>query len=79
VTLVDGGPEDWRAAGLELVATPGSPPNTACIDYLFFVHDRHDGNRAAAQAYLDWETGLVDQLDPQERGVLRPELSLPAQ
>jgi hypothetical protein len=32
---------------------------------------------AAAQAYLDWETGLVAQLDPQERAVLRPELSRP--
>lgn len=38
-----------------------------CIDYLFFVHDRHDGNKEAARRYLDWETGLIAQLDEQER------------
>ena len=77
VALIEGGPDDWRAAGLTVVATPDSPPDAACIDYLFFVHDRHDGNMAAAQAYLDWETGLVDQLDDQERAVLDPASSLP--
>lgn len=77
VTLVTGGPADWRAAGLRVVATPDSPADADCIDYLFFVHDRHAGNLAAARAYLDWETGLVAQLDTQERAALRPELSLP--
>jgi rhodanese-related sulfurtransferase len=38
-----------------------------CIDYLFFVHDRHDGNKAAARQYLEWETNLVSQIDEQER------------
>jgi hypothetical protein len=38
-----------------------------CIDYLFFVHDRHDGNKEAARKYLEWETNLVSQLDEQER------------
>lgn len=38
-----------------------------CIDYLFFVHDRHDGNKEAARRYLEWETGLLAQLDEQER------------
>jgi len=42
-------------------------PDAACIDYLFFVHDRHDGNKAAARKYLEWETNLVSQLDEQER------------
>jgi hypothetical protein len=37
------------------------------IDYLFFVHDRHDGNKDAARQYLAWETGLVAQIDQQER------------
>jgi hypothetical protein len=77
VSFVTGGPDDWRAAGLSVVATLDSPPDAECIDYLFFVHDRHAGNLAAAQAYLDWETGLVAQLDDQERAALCPELSLP--
>jgi hypothetical protein len=42
-----------------------------CIDYLFFVHDRHDGNREAARRYLAWETGLVAQLDDKERAMYR--------
>jgi rhodanese-related sulfurtransferase len=77
VSIISGGPEAWRSAGLDVIASPDSPPDADCIDYLFFVHDRHGGNMAAAQAYLDWETGLVAQLDPQERAVLRPELSRP--
>jgi len=60
-----------------VIATPDDPPDAECIDYLFFTHDRHSGNLAAAQAYLDWETGLVAQLDAQERAALRPELALP--
>lgn len=78
VSLVSGGPEQWRAAGLEVTATPDDPPDADCIDYLFFTHDRHSGNFAAARTYLDWETGLAAQLDPQERAALRPELSTPA-
>lgn len=77
ISVVPGGPEEWRAAGLEVLATPGDPPDEECIDYLFFVHDRHDGNLAAARAYLDWETSLVAQLDRQERAALQPSLSKP--
>jgi len=77
VSMLPGGPAEWRAAGLDVTASPDTPDDAACIDYPFFVHDRHSGNLAAAQAYLDWETGLVAQLDHQERAVLRPELSLP--
>jgi len=77
ISRLAGTPETWRAAGLDVVATPECPADTDCIDYLFFVHDRHGTNMAAAQAYLDWETGLIAQLDPQERAVLKPERSLP--
>lgn len=38
-----------------------------CIDYLFFVHDRHHGNKAAAIQYLKWETDLISQVDEQEK------------
>jgi rhodanese-related sulfurtransferase len=77
ISLVPGGPEAWRAAGLALAAGPDDPADGDCIDYVFHTHDRHSGNLAAAQAYLDWETGLVPRLDSQERSVLRPGLSLP--
>jgi rhodanese-related sulfurtransferase len=56
---------------LEFVSTPNDPPDAECIDYLFFVHDRHQGNMIAAQAYLDWETGLLDQIDAQERAAFK--------
>lgn len=68
---LDGGTDAWVAAGYPTEATPATPPDEACIDYLFFVHDRHAGNRAAMQQYLDWETGLMAQLDEQDRKLFR--------
>ena len=47
------------------------PPDAECIDYLFFVHDRHAGNREAMKQYLAWETGLLAQLDEQDRASFR--------
>jgi rhodanese-related sulfurtransferase len=69
---LDGGADTWRAAGLPVVASASSPADADCIDYLFFVHDRHDGNLDAARAYLSWETGLMAQMDAQETGMLKP-------
>ncbi len=69
--LLEGGMTAWRAAGLPLEATPDVPADSDCIDYLFFVHDRHDGNKEAARRYLAWETGLVAQLDAQEKAAFR--------
>jgi rhodanese-related sulfurtransferase len=66
-----GGLADWRAAGLPIVARPDHPADADCIDFLFFVHGRHDGDAEAARQYLAWETGLLAQLDPQERGTFR--------
>jgi hypothetical protein len=60
-------PSQWKTTGLNVVATPETPPDHACIDYLFFVHDRHDGNKAAARQYLAWEINLLAQIDDQER------------
>jgi len=71
VRLVTGGHAACKAAGLKTVATPGNPPDAECIDFLFFVHDRHEGNKASARAYLEWETGLIRQIDEQERGSFR--------
>jgi rhodanese-related sulfurtransferase len=68
---------DWRAAGLTMTATPDDPPDAECIDYLFFVHDRHAGNLDACRQYLAWETGLLDQMDEQEKSVFRVSRSEP--
>ncbi|MFB4203019.1 rhodanese-like domain-containing protein [Arhodomonas sp. KWT2] len=67
VALIDGGLDAWAAAGGPVVETPDDPPDRACIDRLFFVHDRHDGNLDAARRYLEWEQGLVPRLDAAER------------
>lgn len=66
-----GTPSSWSAEGIELEATPAEPTDADCIDYLFFVHDRHDGNKAAARQYLAWETNLVRQIDESERAAYR--------
>ena len=66
-----GGFAAWQASGRPTEATPGLPPDADCIDYLFFVHDRHDGNKDAARRYLAWETHLIEQLDPLERSAFR--------
>lgn len=62
---------ECKRAGLTVVATPGTPSDAECIDYLFFVHDRHDGNKQAAMQYLAWETNLIAQLDDQEKAMYR--------
>jgi rhodanese-related sulfurtransferase len=71
IRLLEGGLEAWRAAGLAVAATPDSPPDADCIDFLFFTAARHDGDADAARAYLTWEIGLIAQLDAQERGAFR--------
>lgn len=70
--LLEGGIGAWDAAGYPLVATSDVPSDAERIDYLFFVHDRHDGNREAARQYLAWETGLLAQLEPRERESFKP-------
>jgi rhodanese-related sulfurtransferase len=62
----------WAKAGLAL-EKGGGPADAKAIDTLLFVHDRHDGNKAAMRAYLSWEIGLVAQLDAQERAVFNLE------
>ncbi|MBC7780805.1 MAG: sulfurtransferase, partial [Proteobacteria bacterium] len=71
ISVFAGGFAAWQAAGLPIESTPDSPPDERCIDYLFFVHDRHDGNREAALQYLAWETQLIGQLDADERADFR--------
>lgn len=63
---LSGGLVAWEKAGYACESSPNSPPDTDCIDFLFFVHDRHDGNLESARRYLEWETGLIAQLDQDE-------------
>ncbi|MPN03179.1 hypothetical protein SDC9_150404 [bioreactor metagenome] len=58
--------DDWMASGLPIERTPQLPSDAESIDYLFFVHDRHDGNLDAARRYLEWETGLIAQCSEHE-------------
>lgn len=64
-------PSIWKAAKLSLESSPNTPTNEQCIDYLFFVHDRHDGNKAAARQYLAWEMNLLDQIDDLEKNTFK--------
>ena len=66
-----GGAEDWRTAGLEITVSPDVPADADRIDHLFFTAERHNGNEAASRQYLEWEIGLVAQLDPEERAIFR--------
>ena len=71
VKLLAGGLAAWAQAGYPAEASPGAPADAECIDYLFFVHDRHAGNQEAMRQYLAWETGLLGQLDAQDRAAFR--------
>jgi rhodanese-related sulfurtransferase len=71
IRLLTGGLQAWKAAGYPTVSSPAIPPDAECIDYLFFVHDRHAGNREAMRQYLAWETGLMAQLDAQDKAAFR--------
>ncbi|WP_114814851.1 rhodanese-like domain-containing protein [Paraburkholderia kururiensis] len=66
VSIARDGVETLRAAGYAFETSPHSLPDHERIDYLFFVHDRHEGNLDAARAYLAWETGLIAQCAPDE-------------
>ena len=67
-----GGPEEWRAAGLDVVSDPSALADEERIDHLFFLHDRHDGNFDVARRSLEWETGLLARMDAQEKSQLKP-------
>jgi rhodanese-related sulfurtransferase len=62
MAVLEGGRQAWRQAGLPLEASPQTPPDSDCIDFLFFVHDRHLGNQQAMRDYLSWEEALPAQI-----------------
>lgn len=72
VRLLDGGLDAWRAAGFALQEDANTPPDHQCIDFLFFTHDRHSGNKDAARQYLAWEIGLLAQMSADEIASLKP-------
>jgi cystathionine beta-lyase len=72
VRLLDGGLDAWRAAGFAVEETLNSPLDEQCIDFLFFTHDRHSGNKDAARQYLAWEIGLLAQMSENEIASLKP-------
>ncbi|HJR29086.1 MAG TPA: cystathionine beta-lyase [Pseudomonas sp.] len=79
VRLLDGGLDAWRAAGFSVQESPDTPSNDQCIDFLFFTHDRHSGNKDAARQYLAWEIGLLAQMSDDEIASLKPLQSQPSQ
>ncbi len=72
VRLLDGGLSAWQAAGGAVQEEGSSPADQDCIDFLFFTHDRHSGNKDAARQYLAWEIGLLAQMSREEIASLKP-------
>ncbi|MEQ8356041.1 MAG: rhodanese-like domain-containing protein [Kiloniellaceae bacterium] len=64
---VEGGQPALAAAGAAIEAGEATANPEKAIDFLHFVHDRHDGNLEASRRYLAWEQGLIAQLDEAER------------
>ena len=79
IRRLEGGFDAWVNAALPTESTADLPADAECIDYLFFVHDRHDGNKAAARRYLEWETGLLAQLDERELAAFAVGLGAPVE
>ena len=71
IVAVEGGYAAWRAAGLPVESSPATPPDAARIDYLFWAHDRHDGNPEAMRTYLGWEEQLPAQVAAEGGGGFR--------
>ena len=61
VQVLDGGTAGW-AADRPLDASPGDPPDAACVDWYLRPYDRTEGIEAAMQAYLSWEIDLVHEI-----------------
>jgi rhodanese-related sulfurtransferase len=62
VYLLQGGNVAWRAAGYPMEAEPGIFASRP-LDYYRRPYEGTDASPTAMQAYLDWEFGLIEQLD----------------
>jgi rhodanese-related sulfurtransferase len=66
VAVVKGGHAALERAGAA-IETGQRMPLSEAIDVTSFAHGRHDDDLEASRVYLDWEQGLVAQLDENER------------
>ncbi|TCK31392.1 rhodanese-related sulfurtransferase [Ancylobacter aquaticus] len=70
----------WLPADADACAQAGWPVDRVkrrmsredARDRVWFVHDRHDGNKEASRQYLAWEMNLINQLDAAERAAFAP-------
>ena len=62
INVLAGGNSAWMAAGLASEASPDRPADGDRIDFLFWAHDRHQGNLRSVDTYLDWESKLPDRV-----------------
>lgn len=71
VRVLDGGTRAWRMAGLPL--EEGLERATCEVDDVWYKPYEHPGaDRAAMQAYLNWETDLVGQIERDGDAAFRP-------
>ena len=68
VSKLSGGMKAWLDAGFAVESSPDVPSDIEGVDYLFFTGQRHIGNKEHMRQYLEWEIGLIGQLDTEERG-----------
>lgn len=62
VAVLAGGRSAWAAEGRPLEESPGVPGDGDAIDFLFWTSTRHQDDRQAALAYLEWEERLPAQV-----------------
>jgi rhodanese-related sulfurtransferase len=62
VRVLKGGQRACAATSLPLESSPDEPEDADRIDFLFWNHDRHQGNARHMQAYLQWERELPAQV-----------------
>lgn len=71
VSVLGGGMDAWAAAGHPQETSPDVPADVNRKDYLFFTGQRHMGDKEHMRQYLEWEIGLVGQLDAEERAAFK--------
>jgi rhodanese-related sulfurtransferase len=62
IRVLKGGQRAWVAASLPVESSPNEPNDADRIDFLFWNHDRHQGNAGHMRAYLQWEGRLPAQV-----------------
>lgn len=75
--VLAGARDAWNVEPHHVLSSPSEPSDAERIDFLFFAHDRHQGNKEAARRYLAWETQLLAQLDEDERAAFAPGAASP--